>query len=127
VECGHHYARAMSSWSVKLALDGFTFSIPEGRLGFAPKVHREGFGTFWSTGTGWGRYTQQPDPGIFKLEVLYGTQTIRRLDLADFRGQAARVVGPEGEIPSRVEGNALILRNPVTLEAGEALLISRDT
>lgn len=69
IECGHHYARAMSSWSVKLALDGFTFSLPEGRLGFAPRIHAGDFRTFWSTGTGWGFYTQRPGEGKFRLEA----------------------------------------------------------
>jgi hypothetical protein len=70
VECGHHYARAMASWSVKLALDGFTFDLPQGRLGFSPKISPQDYRTFWSTGTGWGVYSQDLGEGTFRFDVL---------------------------------------------------------
>ena len=126
VECGHHYARAMSSWSVKLALDGFIFSLVRhgGRLGFAPKVYGDNYRTFWSTGTGWGLYEQRPGEGKFRLEVLHGRQTLKRLDLADLTGDRLTVTGPKGAIKARVEGKSVIFGEPITLAAGEALEIS---
>ncbi len=70
VECGHHYARAMSSWGLLLALSGFSYSIPEGRLGFAPAINRENFRTFWALGPVWGSYEQQlASDGIFTCEL----------------------------------------------------------
>jgi hypothetical protein len=54
VECGSHYARALSSWSLVTALSGFTFSAPERRLGFAPRVSPRDFRCFFTTGDGWG-------------------------------------------------------------------------
>lgn len=39
VECGHHYARAMSSWALLLALSGYSYSGPEMRLGFSPQMY----------------------------------------------------------------------------------------
>ena len=124
VECGHHYARAMSSWSVKLALDGFSFSLVDGRLGFAPKVNADDYRTFWSTGTGWGRYSQQPGKGEFVLEVLHGTQVLSRLDLADLDCGTVRVIGPRGEVPAVVEGKSVILSKPVTLDVAGKLQVS---
>jgi len=124
IECGHHYARAMSSWSVKLALDGFTFSLPEGRLGFAPRIHAGDFRTFWSTGTGWGLYTQRPGEGKFCLEALYGTQMLKRLDLADITGNRVTVMGPRGAVEARAEGKSVVFEKPITLAAGEVLEIS---
>lgn len=59
VECGHHYARAMSSWGLLLALTGYSFSGPERKIGFAPLVYPEDFRAFWSAGTGWGSYFQR--------------------------------------------------------------------
>lgn len=125
IECGHHYARAMSSWSVKLALDGFTFSLPEQRLGFAPRLFAEDYRTFWSTGTAWGAYTQRPGDGDFALEVLYGSQKIKRLDLADLKYENVRVTGPDGPIAARVESRSVLLDHPVVLKAGQVLRISR--
>ena len=57
VECGSHYARALASWSVLLALSGFSWSAPERRLGFAPRVNEGDFRCFFSAGTGWGVFS----------------------------------------------------------------------
>ena len=62
VECGHHYARAMSSWAVLLALSGYAYSGPAMSLGFDPKIYPEDFRTFWTTGNGWGGYVQKVIP-----------------------------------------------------------------
>ncbi|MHB9133926.1 MAG: GH116 family glycosyl-hydrolase [Armatimonadota bacterium] len=124
VECGHHYARAMASWSVKLALDGFTFSLPEGRLGFAPKVNADNYSTFWSTGTGWGQYAQQPAKGSYRLEVCYGTQTLQRLELAGLSAGEVKARGPQGEIAVRRDGDVVILQQPLTLNAGESMQVT---
>jgi hypothetical protein len=121
VECGHHYARAMASWGVKLALDGFTFDVPQGRLGFAPKIYKEDFNTFWSTGTGWGRYSQQPGQGRFTLEVISGRQTLNRLDLADLASDNVTVTCPDGAVAAKVDGKSVVFAQSVTLNAGQKL------
>ena len=61
VECGHHYARAMASWSLLLAYSGFHYSAPRQRMGFQPAVSGSRFATFWSAGPGWGTYEQERD------------------------------------------------------------------
>lgn len=49
-ECGHHYARAMASWSAVLALSGFQYSGIDKKMTFTNKP-----GTyFWSNGYEWG-------------------------------------------------------------------------
>lgn len=49
-ECGHHYARAMASWSLVVALADFQYSGVEQRMGFTSTP-----GTyFWSNGASWG-------------------------------------------------------------------------
>ena len=80
VECGHHYARSMSSWAVLLALSGAHCDLGRGELRFEPVVeastHVDTFTTFWSTGRGWGTYTQHRDPATGawqpRVEVLGG-------------------------------------------------------
>ncbi len=59
VECGHHYARAMSSWGVLTALSGFSYSGPEMRMGFDPKMNADDFRTVWTAGSGWGVYSPE--------------------------------------------------------------------
>lgn len=82
VECGHHYARSMSSWALLLALSGFRFDMVEGTMSFRPVINKDNFSTFWSTGKAWGIYTQKKNPKTGRkesnVEVLYGNlQNIR--------------------------------------------------
>lgn len=76
VECGHHYARSMSSWAVLTALSGYKCDMVNRKIWFSPKINKENFSCFWSTGTAWGIYTQQTNPITGQLEskvdVLYG-------------------------------------------------------
>lgn len=89
VECGHHYARSMSSWAVLLALSGMHANVPRGELSFEPvleaSTHADSFTSFWSCGRGWGTYTQRRDAagGAWQpsVEVLGG-------DLSGFRVKA---------------------------------------
>jgi non-lysosomal glucosylceramidase len=121
VECGHHYARAMSSWSVKLALDSFTYSLPEARLGFAPRVNAQDYRTFWSTGTGWGQFTQTAKTASF--EVQYGAQILQRLDLPGLPGNVT-VNGPHGAIAATREGDTVVFAEVMTLKAGDFIDIT---
>src|SRR6185312_6896102 len=55
-ECGHHYARAMASWSSLLALSGFRYRGTERRVIAAPPAQKARFRCFWSAGGGWGSF-----------------------------------------------------------------------
>jgi uncharacterized protein (DUF608 family) len=72
-ECGHHYARAMASWSAVLALTGFHYSAVSGTMRFqAPD------GThFWSTGDAWGTCTIRGTAG--DLQILHGRIEVNEL------------------------------------------------
>jgi non-lysosomal glucosylceramidase len=80
VECGHHYARSLSSWAVLVALSGFQCDLGRGVISFAPvtsaSAEPDSFKTFWSCGRGWGTYAQIRDgaAGVWRpsVEVLGG-------------------------------------------------------
>lgn len=76
VECGHHYARSLSSWALLTAYTGFVADLPAKRIRFAPRTTEIPFSTFWSTGTAWGTYSRDRDSsggGVNEeLTVLYG-------------------------------------------------------
>jgi hypothetical protein len=85
IECGHHYARAMSSWGLILALSGFSYSGPEATMGFAPKVYADDFRIFWSTGSGWGNYSQKSAGGksqSAEVEIVQGGLSLREFRIA---------------------------------------------
>ena len=76
VECGNHYARSMASWAVLTALSGFKCDMVNKKIWFSPKINKENFSCFWSTGTAWGVFKQKMNPETGKYEcdidVLYG-------------------------------------------------------
>ncbi|MBN2206255.1 MAG: hypothetical protein JW742_02520 [Candidatus Aminicenantes bacterium] len=134
VECGHHYARALSSWGVLLALSGYSYSGPESRLGFAPLVSPEAFRCFWSAGTAWGSFEQSlSDAGLTaEVRVLSGTLPLKELGLvadvgvfgADAKpGLKASLTGKPLRAKTEREGNHLVARWPggVTVAEGQTL------
>ncbi|MCL5999069.1 MAG: non-lysosomal glucosylceramidase [Chloroflexi bacterium] len=135
-ECGNHYARAMSSWSLVLALSGYHYSAPEQRIGFAPKVNAANFRCFWSTGSGWGEYAQRATASSLKatLRVAHGELTLRQVDLgATSKGavklQYATQLSADAEQPDvdvkQTRGvTAILFSAPITLRAGDELEIT---
>jgi uncharacterized protein (DUF608 family) len=71
-ECGHHYARAMSSWSTLLAASGFRYH--GGRQSVVIQA-APGFRCFWSTATGWGAFHVTAAGAT--LRVDHGTLPVR--------------------------------------------------
>jgi uncharacterized protein (DUF608 family) len=91
-ECGHHYGRALASWSAVLALTGFHYSGVEKSICFTarPGTH------FWSNGDAWGTCNVGGNKAV--LTVLYGT-----LELELFRMD-----------------NGIAYTEPFALETGES-------
>lgn len=71
VECGHHYARSMSSWMLLLALTGLRVDPARREMRFHPVHPGESFRTIWSNGQAWG--TLARDGGNIQLETLGGS------------------------------------------------------
>ncbi|HVF85247.1 MAG TPA: GH116 family glycosyl-hydrolase, partial [Abditibacteriaceae bacterium] len=83
-ECGHHYARAMASWSAVLALTGFSWDASAGTMSFL--LAPEDATWFWSNGAVWGTFRQsstRSSNGAIEgeLKVLHGSLPLRRLSL----------------------------------------------
>ena len=82
-ECGHHYARAMASWSALLTLTGFRYSGVDKTITFAAAEPGKGVTWFWSNGYAWGTVKQKQTGKKIALEltVLHGKLTLRKLTL----------------------------------------------
>jgi hypothetical protein len=63
-EAGHHYARAMSSWSLLGAFSGFGWSAPESALRFRPQGGLKNFRCLFAAGQAWGSYEQAVEKGL---------------------------------------------------------------
>jgi len=131
-ECGHHYARAMSSWAVLLALTGYRCDGPANRLDFTPAVSKENFRTFWSTGTGWGVFNQKSERAARNvgLKVGYGSVKLQTLALGNgsARVKNVKVMINGKPVPASInfeEGKTLIrLKEPAQLQQGGTLTAS---
>jgi len=136
VECGDHYARALASYGVFLALCGFEYHGPKGHIGFAPKLNAEDFAAAFTVAEGWGRFTQKRHSGVQDntLELLWGRVRLNSIALeapADTPVKATvRVTSPNGEkelAVSRVEqtGRRVLihLAEALTVESGQTMVI----
>jgi non-lysosomal glucosylceramidase len=122
-ECGHHYARAMASYGLLLALSGFSFDAGAGRMGFAPKIHEKDFRTFWTLGDAWGTYAQKGAKA--ELTVLHGTAELASLDLAFFDGAKKATVKAGGKaVAATLDKGRLTLARRVRLKQGDTLTVS---
>lgn len=129
VECGHHYARAMSSWSVLLALSGYQYDGVAKHITFAPRIAPGRFKSFFSTGSAWGTFSQRQigKRHIARLEVLFGEQTLKTLSLALY-GKAPRRVtatlnGKPLDVTTATSDDKLVLTflSPIQANAGSTL------
>lgn len=68
-ECGHHYARAMSSWSTVVMLSGFHYAGDRAVVTVIPRLPDRIFRSFWSTGRGWGTFSLERHPKGVKLQI----------------------------------------------------------
>ncbi|MCK5852494.1 hypothetical protein KAH27_05635, partial [bacterium] len=83
IECGDHYARAMSSWGVYLALAGFQYDGPNGSVGFDPVITPENFKAAFTFAEGWAVFEQKREKGVQvnKIIIAKGNLKIKTLSL----------------------------------------------
>ena len=78
-ECGFHYARALSSWALLLALSGCTYHGPNAHLRFAPRVSTNDFRCLFTAGKAWGSIRTRGTRAT--LTVRGGQLNLRRLEI----------------------------------------------
>jgi uncharacterized protein (DUF608 family) len=128
IECGGHYARAMSSWSLLLALSGFEYDGPSQMLRWAPRVTPERFKAFFCGPEGWGNVQQsrQGKEQQNQVAVVEGQLRVARLRLVS-AGPVAMVSANLGDRSLPVnwkmknEEILITLSSPLTIKAGEIL------
>ena len=124
-ECGHHYARALASWALLLALSGFRYWAPEAAIGFEPRVHADDFACFWCVGSGWGDYRQRLGEKRMRAEIRprVGELILRRLELPQVLRGAKRVAVQLNGAPleAAFSDRGIELARPAKVRAGGLL------
>jgi uncharacterized protein (DUF608 family) len=126
-ECGHHYARAMASWSLLTGLSGYQYDASTQTLQFAPKLNADNFRCLFTAGPAWGSFSQKIEANrrSVTFEVRYGTLTLARLTLGGSPPDKVTAQAGERALSSAVErhdsGWSVLLEQPATLSEGEAL------
>ena len=78
-ESGVHYARALSSWSVLLALSGVQYDGVREEFVLAPKINPSAVRSFWSSNTAWGEFSINPLET--EIKVLHGTLSLKKISV----------------------------------------------
>ncbi len=132
IECGDHYARAMSSWSMLLAAQGFTYSGPDGAVGFNPVIQTNDHRSFFSTAEGWGTFaqTRTAKAQTDTLQMKYGWLTLKMLTLGTAqtaRPKSVKVILNGKPVKSNIKRNGKLmiqLSSPAVLCAGDKLTVT---
>ena len=75
-ESGFYYVRAMSSYAVFNALNGFRVDNVNNKMYFSPQINKEDYKSFWCNGRAWGTISQvKRMDGTYeqRVDVLYGS------------------------------------------------------
>jgi uncharacterized protein (DUF608 family) len=122
VECGDHYARAMASWGVYLALAGFRYNGPRGWLGFGPRISPDNFRAAFTTAEGWIAFQQTRNKSEQKdsIEVRWGKLRLTRLSFETEGTAKSAHVTCQGK---KVKAKAHAEKGRVTLEFEKELLL----
>ncbi|TWT81465.1 hypothetical protein CA13_29180 [Planctomycetes bacterium CA13] len=135
-ECGKFYGRSLSVWSVLLALQGFIYDGPAGRIGFKPRLNPKDHASFFSVAEGYGLYSQ-----VQRSSELQSFIDLRegQLRLTEIVLEVAQPMDPESvkiklagnEIGSgfALKGQELQIRldRPLLVKAGQRLDIKVTT
>ncbi len=132
IECGDHYARAMSSWSVLLAAQGFKYHGPKGIVGFAPKLQEKNFRSFFSTAEGWGSFSQKRGGNTQTnlIELKYGALRLKQLELevpsASLRDVKLELSGKDFPFDRKISDSRLVITfpGPLNLKPGSSIKVT---
>ena len=132
IECSDHYARAMASYAAFMAVCGYRYDGPEGKLAFGPRMQQDNFRAAFTTAEGWGRFSQRVQGGRQEnaIELRYGKLHLKQLSLDAAPGaQAGKAVikldGRDIDARFQIDGPRTVIHFPQGLDiaAGQTLQV----
>lgn len=133
IECGGHYTRAMSSWSLLLALSGFRYDTLSQSLRFAPACDPDNFNCFFSGPEGWGQLAQTASTTNQTAEIIVksGRLYIKNLELVpagkNISSASAQLGGKAIPVILKADGPSCTLTFPgdgLTIRTGNSLKVN---
>ncbi len=123
-ECGHHYARAMSSWSTLVALTGFHYHGADKMLSLTPHGSLSSLTAFWATGSAWGTFSVAVSGGRQRTEisVMEGSLPLRAIRVRGGSG-AQTSVSMGGE---RVRHSASREKEAIVVSLDDGLVVTKE-
>jgi hypothetical protein len=123
IECSDHYARAMASYSAFMAICGYRYDGPEGKLAFGPRMQQDNFRAAFTTAEGWGAFSQTVKAGRQEntVELRYGKLHLKQLAIDAFpetQAGKAMVTLDGRDIDARLQkdGPRTVIRFPQGLD-----------
>lgn len=91
IECGDHYARALASYSAFMAISGYRYNGPEGKLAFGPRMTPENFRAAFTAAEGWGQFAQKREANslLATIDLRYGRLAINEFAIDQVEGFSA--------------------------------------
>jgi hypothetical protein len=144
IECGGHYARAMSSWSLLTALSGFRYDGLKGILHFSPRHSANNHKSLFTSPEAWGsvRQIQSGETRRAEIAVVEGVLRVREvnvglrlpdegIEVAENRSLGLKVsIGgrfvAHGGSLSQNEDAAIKLSEDALIRAGQTMVVSLE-
>lgn len=134
IECGDHYVRAMSSWTLLEAAAGWQYDADAASITWAPRLTPRDFRSFFVGAQGWGAITQRAmdTRQVQTLTVRYGSLEVKDLRFSWLGASPLQQVtvrageqlaactwqiGADGDV-------GIELSQPLTLNSGEGIEVS---
>lgn len=129
IECGDHYARAMASYGVLRAIEGYWYDGPGGIMAFDPKIGQDSITGFFTSAEGWGNIGQKRDAQGQKntVSLNYGRLTLNAFQLRnnDCSTVCASLNGKPVDVSLRDYGELKeAVFNGLRMKAGDKLEIT---
>jgi non-lysosomal glucosylceramidase len=125
-ECGHHYARALSSWGLLLALSGVRYSAPTNTLDILPRWPADPFRCLFTAGTAWGTVNLDRK-GVLELAILWGSFELASIRLPPIFGPNTTAFLQKQPISVTYQDAMLHLRPKLSLTLGDKLRIEASS
>ncbi|HEY8929817.1 MAG TPA: GH116 family glycosyl hydrolase [Mucilaginibacter sp.] len=130
-ECGDHYARALASYGILKAIEGYQYNGPNEEISFNPVITPDHFSGFFTSAESWGNIVQERNgkTQIDEIQLKYGRLKLRsfiiELRVNNPLPKVTLRLGPS-EVPCywKLKGTKMVLSfRPIIIQSGQTLKI----